>query len=126
MLRGLFPECDPGRSSDSNEPARYDGILYGVPDPEVLLSPLTTQEAVLSSRIEGTFFDHQSPLLSYSLAQSPQGSHGVGDCSRNRNPEHHADPRLPSLRMVKLHDDGEARDARRCENSGIQSFNQEL
>jgi len=34
--------------------ARYDGVLYGVPNPTVLLSPLTTQEAVLSSRIEGT------------------------------------------------------------------------
>ena len=34
--------------------AQYDGILYAVPNPEVLLSPLTTQEAVLSSRIEGT------------------------------------------------------------------------
>lgn len=34
--------------------ARYDGILHGVPEPAVLLSPLTTQEAVLSSRIEGT------------------------------------------------------------------------
>jgi Fic family protein len=34
--------------------AQYDGVLYGVPNPEVLLSPLTTQEAVLSSRIEGT------------------------------------------------------------------------
>lgn len=34
--------------------ARYDGILAGVVNPEVLLSPLTTQEAVLSSRIEGT------------------------------------------------------------------------
>jgi Fic family protein len=34
--------------------ARYDGILHGVPDPAVLLSPLTTQEAVLSSKIEGT------------------------------------------------------------------------
>jgi Fic family protein len=34
--------------------ARYDGVLYGVPNPGVLLSPLTTQEAVLSSRIEGT------------------------------------------------------------------------
>ncbi len=33
--------------------AHYDGALYGVPNPEVLLSPLTTQEAVLSSRIEG-------------------------------------------------------------------------
>lgn len=34
--------------------ARYDGALYGVPNPEVMLSPLTTQEAVLSSKIEGT------------------------------------------------------------------------
>ena len=34
--------------------ARYDGVLHGVPNPNVLLSPLTTQEAVLSSRIEGT------------------------------------------------------------------------
>lgn len=34
--------------------AHYDGILYGVPNPDVLLSPLTTQEAVLSSKIEGT------------------------------------------------------------------------
>lgn len=34
--------------------AHYDGLLYGVRNPAVLLSPLTTQEAVLSSRIEGT------------------------------------------------------------------------
>ena len=34
--------------------ARYEGILRGVPNPNVLLSPLTAQEAVLSSRIEGT------------------------------------------------------------------------
>lgn len=34
--------------------AYYDGVLQGVPNPEVLLSPLTTQEAVLSSSIEGT------------------------------------------------------------------------
>lgn len=34
--------------------AHYDGVLYGVPNPTVLLSPLTTQEAVLSSKIEGT------------------------------------------------------------------------
>jgi Fic family protein len=36
------------------ELARYDGLLQAVVNPEVLLSPLTTQEAVLSSRIEGT------------------------------------------------------------------------
>lgn len=34
--------------------ARYDGVLEGVPNPRVMLSPLTTQEAVLSSKIEGT------------------------------------------------------------------------
>jgi len=34
--------------------ARYDGLLQSIVNPGVLLSPLTTQEAVLSSRIEGT------------------------------------------------------------------------
>ncbi|HEX6036944.1 Fic family protein [Longimicrobium sp.] len=34
--------------------ARYDGMLAAIPNADVLLSPLTTQEAVLSSRIEGT------------------------------------------------------------------------
>ncbi len=34
--------------------ARYDALLLAVPNAAVLLSPLTTQEAVLSSRIEGT------------------------------------------------------------------------
>ena len=34
--------------------ARYDGLLQGIINPEVLLSPLTIREAVLSSRIEGT------------------------------------------------------------------------
>lgn len=34
--------------------ARYEGVLQGIPNQDVLLSPLTSQEAVLSSRIEGT------------------------------------------------------------------------
>lgn len=34
--------------------ARYDGMLQGIVNPRLFLSPLTTQEAVLSSRIEGT------------------------------------------------------------------------
>jgi Fic family protein len=33
--------------------ARFDGIIQGMVDPGVLLAPLATQEAVLSSRIEG-------------------------------------------------------------------------
>lgn len=34
--------------------ARYDGLVAAIPNARVLLSPLTTQEAVLSSKIEGT------------------------------------------------------------------------
>lgn len=34
--------------------ARYDGTLTAIPNAAILLSPLTTQEAVLSSKIEGT------------------------------------------------------------------------
>jgi hypothetical protein len=40
---------------DANDAlARFDGLLYGTVNAELLLSPLTTNEAVLSSRIEGT------------------------------------------------------------------------
>jgi Fic family protein len=46
----LIPLVGPANA----ELARYDGILNAVPNASVLLSPLTTQEAVLSSRIEGT------------------------------------------------------------------------
>jgi len=51
--------------------AQYDGVLYSLPNPEVLLSPLTTQEAVLSSRIEGT----QATLgevLKFEAGEEPQ------------------------------------------------------
>jgi len=34
--------------------AEYNGVLYTFSNPELLLSPMTTQEAVLSSKIEGT------------------------------------------------------------------------
>lgn len=40
---------------DANtELARYDGLLQGIVNPSVMLSPLTNEEAVISSRIEGT------------------------------------------------------------------------
>ena len=32
----------------------YNGILEAIPNPHILLSPMTTKEAVLSSQIEGT------------------------------------------------------------------------
>jgi hypothetical protein len=34
--------------------ARYDGLQQSIPNPAVMLSPLTTQEGVFSSKIEGT------------------------------------------------------------------------
>ena len=46
----LFPLIGPANAAL----ARYDGLLQSVINPTVMLSPLTTREAVLSSRIEGT------------------------------------------------------------------------
>lgn len=34
--------------------AFFDGVLRGIPNPDLLLSPMTTREAVLSSKLEGT------------------------------------------------------------------------
>ncbi|MBI3948717.1 MAG: Fic family protein [Armatimonadetes bacterium] len=48
----------------------YNGVLYGIPNPGVLLSPLTTQEAVLSSRIEGTLAT-LGEVLQYEAGQAP-------------------------------------------------------
>jgi len=42
--------------------ALYDGVLRSVPNPAVLLSPLTSKEAELSSRIEGTQATFQEVL----------------------------------------------------------------
>ncbi len=46
----LIPFIGPATASV----ARYDGTLAAIPNPHILLAPLTTREAVLSSRIEGT------------------------------------------------------------------------
>ncbi len=46
----LIPDIGPAAAAL----ARYDGVLSAVPNPAVLLAPLITDEAVLSSRIEGT------------------------------------------------------------------------
>ena len=50
--------------------ARYDGMLGATPDRDVLLSPLTTREAVLSSRIEGTQAT-MGEVLEYEAGQEP-------------------------------------------------------
>ena len=48
--KALIPHIGPAYAAV----ARYDGMLAAVPNPEILLAPLKTREAVLSSRIEGT------------------------------------------------------------------------
>jgi len=52
--------------------ARFDGILQGMVNPSILLSPLATQEAVLSSRIEGTQATLQE-VLEFDAAPSIKG-----------------------------------------------------
>ena len=49
-----WPQLIPLLGPSSAAVACYDGTLAAVPNAAVLLSPLTMQEAVLSSRIEGT------------------------------------------------------------------------
>lgn len=51
--------------------AAYEGILYAIPNPRILLSPLTTQEAVLSSRIEGTQAT-LGEILKFEAGEEPQ------------------------------------------------------
>jgi len=52
------------------EVARFDGLLHRIPNAAVLLSPLTTQEAVLSSKIEGTRATFQD-VLEYEALPNP-------------------------------------------------------
>lgn len=66
--------------------ARYDGILLGMVNPQVLLSPLTTREAVLSSRIEGT---------QASLEEVLQYEADVGDPEKNQ-----VQPDSPQVRDI--------------------------
>lgn len=47
-------EIVPAMSAANQAIARYDGMLQTLPNPSVLLSPFTSKEAVMSSRIEGT------------------------------------------------------------------------
>ena len=65
--RTLIPFIGPAAAAV----ARYDGMLSAVPNPDVLLAPLTTQEAVLSSRIEGTEAT-MGDVLGFEAGQEPE------------------------------------------------------
>lgn len=64
---GLIPLIGPASAAL----ARYDGLLSAIPNVDVLLSPLTTQEAVLSSRIEGTQAT-MGEVLEYEAGGAPE------------------------------------------------------
>jgi Fic family protein len=51
--------------------ANFNGALYGMPNPDLLLSPLTTQEAVLSSKIEGTQATY-GEVLKFEAGEEPK------------------------------------------------------
>lgn len=65
--RALIPLLGPAAAAV----ARYDGTLAAVPNPDVLLGPLTTREAVLSSRIEGTEAT-MGDVLGFEAGQEPE------------------------------------------------------
>ncbi len=78
--------------------SRYDGVLYGVPNPEVLLSPLTTEEAVLSSKIEGTQAT-LSEVFKFEAGEEPMEESrrlDIQEIINYRNAMHHAEEALKS------------------------------
>lgn len=66
--------------------ARFDGILSALPNAAVLLSPLMTQEAVLSSRIEGTQAT-MTEVLAFEAGARPKESdaHKTADIQEVQN-----------------------------------------
>ena len=83
--------------------ARYDGVLAAVPNPGVLLSPMTTQEAVLSSRIEGTQAT-MSEVLEFEAgheASSPQRRDDIHEVLNYRVAMHEAERMLEDLPLCE-------------------------
>ena len=85
--------------------ARYDGTLSAVPNASVLLSPLMTQEAVLSSRIEGTQATF-GEVLEYEAGQdsskfSPERKEDIGEVLNYRQAMHTALDMLKELPLCQ-------------------------
>ena len=64
----LIPQIGPASAAL----ARYDGMLAAIPNSDVLLAPLVTREAVLSSRIEGTQAT-MGEVLAHGAGRQPAG-----------------------------------------------------
>jgi Fic family protein len=81
--------------------ARFDGIMATLPNPEVLLSPLTTQEAVLSSKIEGTQATLEE-VLAFEAEDGPitdERNHEIREILNYRSALRIAESRMKSQRF---------------------------
>ena len=99
--------------------ARSDGVLAAVPKPRVLFSPMTTQEAVLSSRIEGTQAT-MSEVLEFEAgheASSPQRRDDIHEVLNYRAAMHEAERMLEELPLCQR----VVREAHRTLLSGVRS-----
>ena len=79
--------------------ARYDGMLAAIPNPDILLAPLSTQEAVLSSRIEGTQATI-GEVLEFEAGQepdSPARREDINEVLNYRSAMRHAEEMLKKL-----------------------------
>jgi Fic family protein len=74
--------------SANAELARYDATLQAIVNPQVLLSPLATQEAVLSSKIEGTRTSLEE-VLQYDASQEVARSSARENCAKSRTGSAH-------------------------------------
>ncbi|MCH9023430.1 MAG: Fic family protein [Planctomycetes bacterium] len=86
--------------------ARYDGTLQGIVNSYVLLAPLSTQEAVLSSRIEGTVSTLEEVLRFEALGgEKTERADEIREILNYRNAMHQAvqlmEKRPINLNMVK-------------------------
>lgn len=85
--------------------ARYDGTLNAVPNPNVLLSPLATQEAVLSSKIEGTVTTITEVLKfeakGSTAEKSPEKAADIQEVLNYRRAMHHAADQLKKLPLCQ-------------------------
>jgi Fic family protein len=85
--------------------ARYDGTLNAVPNPNVLLSPLATQEAVLSSKIEGTVTTITEVLEfeaeGREAGKSPEKVADIKEVLNYRRAMHHAVDQLKELPLCQ-------------------------
>jgi Fic family protein len=83
--------------------ARYDGLLHGIANPAVLLSPLTLSEAVLSSRIEGTNATN-SEVLEFEAGSEfdPEKTNDIQEIKNYRNALLAAESILQQGRPISL------------------------